>query len=80
MPAKNKVLNCFMFIPLFMVIFVNTMHQEILFVQIHNLHISMEINLSRIYKYVCKFYMHSSYSTVHFTDIQCALVYNYFTI
>ncbi len=29
-------------------------------------------------KYVCLFYMHSSYSTVHFIDlyIQCALVYN----
>ncbi len=51
----------------------------------HNIHISMEINISRfvvsnIYnKYVCLVYMHSSYTTVHFFDlyIQCALVYNY---
>ncbi len=47
----------------------------------------MEINLSRfvvsnIYKCVCLVYMHSRYITVYFFDlyIQCALVYNYFTI
>ncbi len=30
-------------------------------------------------KFVCVFYMHSSYTTVHFIDlyIQCVLVYNY---
>ncbi len=55
--------------------------------KIHNIHISMEINLSKfvvfnIYKYICLVYMHSSYITVYFFDlyIQCALVYNYFTI
>ncbi len=48
----------------------------------------MAINFTRfvvssIYnKYIWEFYMYSSYSTVHFIDlyIQCALVYNYFTI
>ncbi len=47
----------------------------------------MEINISRfvvsnIYKHVCLVYMHSSYTTVYFIDlyIQCALVYNYFTL
>ncbi len=48
----------------------------------------MELNLSRfvvsnIYSnYGCVFYMHSSYGIVPFIDlyIQCALVYNYFTI
>ncbi len=55
--------------------------------KIHNMNISMEINLSRfvvsnIYKYICLVYMHSSYTIVYFFDlyIQCALVYNYFTI
>ncbi len=39
--------------------------------KIHNIHISVEMNLSRfvvsnIYKYVCLVYMHSSYTTVYF--------------